>query len=58
MWIPVHQGIPGNANAYFLAKLSTMRSPTHPEVAYNRASIQLLYSEVCSLLPLQLWNEE
>jgi len=38
-----------------------MRSPPHPEVAYNRASIQLCNSEACSLIShrcLQLRNEE
>ena len=50
-----------NDNADFLAKPSTMRSPTHPEVAYHIASIQLCYSEACSLVShhcLQLWSEE
>jgi len=38
-----------------------MRSPTHPDVAYNRASTQHCYSEACSLMShhrLHLWNEE
>jgi len=48
LWVLAHQGIPGNANADFLAKLSTMCSPTHPEVAYNSAVIQLCYSEAWS----------